>query len=153
MKSLIGFGCIFAVLVGCAPESSPGEDSANPEFETPQESPEETITAMADEWDGQIDYRLAFDALDPGVSPGAIAAGVSFNPADDYWGLPRTPGYEDVYYTCSSCHSLRLVMQQSNSSQNWSELVDWMIEHQGMLEPAPDERERIVQYLSTHFPE
>jgi hypothetical protein len=153
MRSLIGLGCVFTLLSGCAPETSPVEDEVAIAPITEARSDDETIIAMADGWDGKIDYRTPFDALDPGVSPGVIAASVRFDPADEYWGLPRAPGYEDVYYTCSSCHSLRLVMQQSNSARNWSDLVDWMVEHQGMIEPAPDERDRIVDYLATHFPE
>ena len=114
-------------------------------------NPADPITMMADTWDGSINYAASFDALDPSIQPGAIQANAAFNASDEYWGLPRTNGYEDVFYTCASCHSLRLVMQQSKSEQGWSDLVDWMVEHQGMAQPVDDERARIVNYLALHF--
>jgi hypothetical protein len=113
----------------------------------------DVVVAMADDWSGSVNYFTGFDALDPSIQPGAIAPNAAFNARDEYWGLPRTPGYEDVLYTCASCHSLRLVMQQSKTAQGWSDMIDWMVDHQGMAAPTVEERTRLVEYLATNFAE
>lgn len=145
------------VLAACSgPDDVPVGAEAEPaQTHQPSSEPEtlDNVAAMAESWSGNINYSTSFDALDPSVQPGAIASNAAFDANDEFWGLPRAPGYEDVMYTCASCHSLRLVMQQSKSAQGWSDLIDWMVEHQGMAAPADDERDRLVDYLATHFAE
>jgi hypothetical protein len=145
------------VLVACSgQEEAPVEPAAEP-IPAVQPAAEsgvsDAVLEMANAWEGPINYAASFDALDPSIQPGAIAANAAFDASDEFWGLPRTEGYEDVLYTCASCHSLRLVMQQSKSAQGWSDMIDWMVEHQGMAAPSEEERERLVEYLATNFAE
>ena len=70
---------------------------------------------------------------------------------DDFGGLPEAPGQEEVFYLCNACHSIRLVTQQRLSRQRWDELLDWMVEEQGMAELAADDRAVILEYLTTHY--
>lgn len=75
-------------------------------------------------------------------------------PKDDYdWaGLPPGPGREDVYYSCNSCHSLKLVTQQGMSRSRWDDTLDWMMEEQGMSEFPDDQTKKLVlDYLAQHF--
>ncbi len=65
--------------------------------------------------------------------------------------LPEAPGREDVYYTCSACHSINLVRQQRLSRDAWDDLLDWMVKEQGMPEPDPEEREILLGYLSEAY--
>lgn len=96
------------------------------------------------------DFTWRFNALDPGIVTTSTPV-ASFNPADDYWGLPRDDGVDLVAGYCAACHSLRIVMQQHATETRWRELMDWMIEKQGMAPPPDDDLETIVRYLSEHF--
>lgn len=98
------------------------------------------------------DFTWRFNALDPGLIS-AASASVMFDPADDYWGLPRTDGVELIAGYCAACHSLRIVIQQSASEARWRELMAWMVEKQGMARPPDDDFELIIAYLSAHFGE
>ncbi len=68
---------------------------------------------------------------------------------EDFAGLAAGPGREEVFYACSTCHSLRLVTQQRLARDIWDETLAWMVEEQGMPELEADEREIILDYLAT----
>jgi len=65
--------------------------------------------------------------------------------------LPAEPGREETFYTCSACHSFNLVAQQGLTRRDWNELIDWMVEEQGMDEPDADIRATILDYLARWF--
>ncbi len=69
----------------------------------------------------------------------------------EFGGLPDTPGVEDVYYTCSGCHSLAIVKQQRLTDARWDYTLRWMIEVQKMPEPDGGTKQRILDYLKRHF--
>ena len=72
---------------------------------------------------------------------------------DDEFGpeWPLGPGREDTGYLCGACHSLAIVKQQGLTRGDWDELIDWMIEDQGMAELDTADREIILDYLAEHF--
>jgi hypothetical protein len=74
---------------------------------------------------------------------------VPLNP--DLGNLPDTAGVEDVYYTCSGCHSLAIVKQQRLTDARWDYTFNWMVEMQKMPEPDEETRQRILDYLKRHF--
>jgi len=110
----------------------------------------ERIRQFAERWPTNPDYAPAFNALDPAIDIGS-AADSRFDPGDDYFGLPRADGYELVFGYCRSCHSLRIVMQQHATRERWEELLDWMVEKQGMAEPPAQDRAALLEYLSVNF--
>ena len=65
--------------------------------------------------------------------------------------MPDHPGKEEVFYTCNVCHSIRLVTQQRLSRQRWDQLLDWMVEEQGMAQLTAAERQVILEYLATQY--
>jgi cytochrome c len=67
--------------------------------------------------------------------------------------LPEGPGKEEAFYACHGCHSFFLVRQQRLSRTHWDELLDWMVEEQGMPEIESEERELILDYLETNYGE
>jgi hypothetical protein len=86
------------------------------------------------------------------VGPGLLAtAGASWAQDEDLGGLAPGPGQEVVYNTCNVCHSIQLVTQQRLSRERWDELLEGMVEEQGMAEPAPEDRELILDYLGAHY--
>ena len=90
---------------------------------------------------------IAYLATLRGEGAGATAA-----PAPDFgpdW--PTGPGQVEAGRLCNSCHSLAIVKQQGLSRATWDDLLDWMVEEQGMAEQTPEQRALILDYLATHF--
>lgn len=67
--------------------------------------------------------------------------------------LPPGEGRDAVFYVCSSCHGLALVMAQRLSAARWDERITWMVTENGMFEPTPEFRGILVAYLASAFPE
>ena len=92
----------------------------------------------------------------PGVTFGGAALAAAFLalPAfaqDDFGGLPEGPGQEEVFYTCSYCHSLRTVTNQRLQRWRWDQLLTWMVEEQGMAELDAETRAIVLDYLVAHY--
>lgn len=64
---------------------------------------------------------------------------------------PQGKGRDITGHTCNACHSLAIVKQQGLTAEGWSELIDWMVEEQGMSEPTAADRSVMVDYLGKHF--
>ncbi len=67
----------------------------------------------------------------------------------DDW--PSGPGSTMTGYACSACHSLAIVKQQGLTRADWDELLDWMVDEQGMDVLPTDQRTQVLNYLSQHF--
>ena len=65
--------------------------------------------------------------------------------------LPPGPGAVLTYQKCTACHSELIVMQQGLSRPRWEEMLEWMVEEQGMPVLSADDRQIILSYLTTHF--
>ncbi len=61
------------------------------------------------------------------------------------------PGVKNTYYNCIRCHSERIIIQQGLSREGWDEMLDWMIEDQGMGELDDLIRAEILDYLAAHY--
>ena len=110
------------------------------------------VVALMETWPTSPDFHDGFYALAPMLSNAPSGAtAIKFDPQDEYWGLPREPGYEEVEGYCSACHSLEIVMQQKLTPARWGELLIWMREKQGMPEPEPEDYVLILNYLQTNF--
>lgn len=67
--------------------------------------------------------------------------------------LVDKPGAEKVFAYCTPCHSERIVVQQGKTRKHWDELLDWMVEEQGMAEiPEPD-KTVVLDYLALNYGE
>ena len=82
-----------------------------------------------------------------GVTAVAVAGETRFGVLYDADGVTETYAY------CASCHSERIVAQQGLSRRHWAELLDDMVEEQGMVELAEPVRTRILDYLAEHYGE
>lgn len=65
--------------------------------------------------------------------------------------LFRANGAQKVFTYCSACHSERIVTQQGLSKADWGELLEWMIDEQGMDEITEPDYSTVINYLSTHY--
>ena len=103
---------------------------------------------------------LAYLSTNYGAAAGASSGPVSnpnvsiANREDSEFGvLTVADGVETTFYTCSGCHSERIIAQQGMTRDNWDELLDWMIEDQGMGEPDDEDRNEILNYLAAYYNE
>jgi mono/diheme cytochrome c family protein len=89
--------------------------------------------------------------LASGLGLAALADPTPARAQEDLGGLPAGPGQEETYFNCNACHSIRLVTQQRLSRERWDEILDEMVEKQGMP-PLPDaERGLVLGYLAEHL--
>lgn len=72
-------------------------------------------------------------------------------PAEDFGQLVVAEGVETTYYSCTACHSEMIVAQQGKTRKGWDELLEWMVEEQGMSELPEDEENQILDYLAEHY--
>jgi hypothetical protein len=61
------------------------------------------------------------------------------------------PGAQITYDLCTVCHSEMIIAQQGQTREGWDEILVWMVEEMGMSELLADEREQVLDYLSTHY--
>jgi len=94
--------------------------------------------------------RFSDDPLDLGVAPGGTSSSSPAG-AEDFGVLVTAPGASKTFYSCTPCHSERIVAQQGLTRGGWDELLDWMVEEQGMAELDADVREVILGYLETEY--
>ena len=81
----------------------------------------------------------------PGLGGSPAAA------AQDFGGLPEGEGRAVVYAVCSRCHSIRLVTQQGMTRKKWDQLLDWMVQKQGMPPLDTGTEQTVLDYLARHF--
>jgi hypothetical protein len=90
------------------------------------------------------------------VAPPTVAQqnAPAFQPRDEEPEMyPEGPNREDTFYFCTACHSFQIVAQQRMSRNRWNEVLTWMTERHNMPDVQGEERDKILGYLSTAFPE
>ncbi|TVQ57468.1 MAG: aldehyde dehydrogenase [Rhodobacteraceae bacterium] len=91
---------------------------------------------------------MTADRVRAALAGAALALAGAAAAEDDYGGLPEGEGREWVYFSCQHCHSLRTVTNQRFSRRVWDEVLDWMVEEQGMVPLDPEIRAEILDYLA-----
>ena len=69
----------------------------------------------------------------------------------DVGALYPAEGAGVTYTYCASCHSEMLVAQQGQTREGWDDLLEWMVEKQGMQPIPKEDRKIILDYLSEHY--
>ena len=90
---------------------------------------------------------------DTPLTLGATQAAVEITEEEEYeFGvLFDAPGVETPYYACIACHSEMIVAQQGLTRDEWDEMLEWMVEEQGMSEIEEPDRTEILDYLAGHY--
>ena len=60
-------------------------------------------------------------------------------------------GAEATHAHCTACHSGRIVVQQGLTREGWEEVLEYMVEEQGMTPIEEPDRDRVLGYLATHY--
>ena len=71
---------------------------------------------------------------------------------DPFTGLKKTGDWELVRNNCVSCHSAKLITQQSGTESHWLGLIRWMQEEQNLWQFEPETEQKIVSYLAENYP-
>jgi hypothetical protein len=66
---------------------------------------------------------------------------------------PDGPNREDTFYVCIACHSFQIVAQPGLSRQRWDEVLTWMTERHKMPDVEGEDRDKMLDYLTSAFPE
>jgi hypothetical protein len=66
---------------------------------------------------------------------------------------PDGPNREDTFYFCTPCHSFKIVAAQGMSRERWDETLTFMVTRHKMPDVQGQDREKMLDYLSTVFPE
>lgn len=156
LAAMLGYAIVLCLSVFSCVNMERGRTAASAAAVSQPPSAEERrarrVAAMAASWPKTPDYRVSFNPLSPAAAPaGGARARASFDPDDEYWGLPRNAGYEEIAIYCSACHTLEIVMQQRATRNRWAYMLDWMVEEQNMP-PLPDaDKATVLDYLSRNF--
>ncbi len=65
--------------------------------------------------------------------------------------MPADEGREDTYYSCTSCHSIRIVLQQGLTKKDWEDTLEWMADEQEMDPLDPETQKIVIAYLAKHY--
>ena len=65
--------------------------------------------------------------------------------------LVAAEGAEETHAYCTACHSERIVAQQGLTGTDWEELLEQMVEENGMDPIEEPDRGRILAYLEAHY--
>ena len=71
---------------------------------------------------------------------------------DPFTGLKKTGDWELVRNNCVSCHSAKLITQQSGTESHWLGLIRWMQEEQNLWQFEPETEQKIIGYLAENYP-
>ena len=66
---------------------------------------------------------------------------------------PDGPQRESTFYFCTACHSFKLVAQQGMTREQWDDTLSWMQQKHGLPSTDGKDRNNLLDYLSTAFPQ
>jgi hypothetical protein len=66
---------------------------------------------------------------------------------------PDGPNREETFYFCTACHGFKIVAAQGLSRERWDETLTFMTSRHNMPDVQGQDREKMLDYLTTAFPE
>ena len=89
----------------------------------------------------------------PVIGLALLASGVSADERGEYGLLVGEPGVDAVHAYCTGCHSEMIVVQQGKTRDHWADMLEWMVEEQGMAEIEEPDLAIVLDYLAEHYNE
>ena len=89
---------------------------------------------------------LTFAASAPAMEPGSAESD-----APDFGVLVAAEGAEETFDYCTACHSERIIAQQGQTRGGWIELLEWMVDEQGMAEIEEPDLSAVLDYLTANY--
>jgi mono/diheme cytochrome c family protein len=84
---------------------------------------------------------------------GALAQAPAFSPREEQAeDLPPGRGRDETFGLCTACHNFRLVSAQGMTRERWDETMTWMTARHNMPDVQGEDRDLVLNYLSTHYP-
>jgi hypothetical protein len=71
---------------------------------------------------------------------------------DPLTGLKMTGDWQLVRNNCVTCHSAKLITQQSGTESHWLGLIRWMQASQNLWQFEPETEQKIIAYLAANYP-
>jgi hypothetical protein len=102
---------------------------------------------------GALAFAIGVGLTAMWASDGA-AQGKRARPAEE--GPEQYPAHtnrDDAFYFCTACHSFKIVAAQGMSRERWDESLTWMVERHNMPDVQGEDRNKILDYLASAFPE
>ena len=81
-----------------------------------------------------------------------LPATVSAADIDEFSGLIKNPGWEQVRAHCGGCHSHALVTGQRADRNTWLDIIRWMQATQNLWQFQPVVEAQILDYLAENYP-
>ncbi|RKF07233.1 aldehyde dehydrogenase [Oceaniradius stylonematis] len=81
----------------------------------------------------------------------AAAAQAGENGESPFGALVPGEGAEETYVHCAACHSEMLVAQQGLTRERWADLIEWMVDEQGMNPIEEPDYTLVLDYLAEHY--
>jgi hypothetical protein len=87
------------------------------------------------------------------VTTCVLAQGTGAGRGESPENYPEGAHREETFYTCTACHGFKIVAAQGMSRERWDETVTWMTERHKMPKLEGAERDKVLDYLASTFPE
>jgi cytochrome c len=71
--------------------------------------------------------------------------------ASDFGVLVVAEGVEETFDYCTACHSERIVAQQGLTRDGWIEVLEWMVDEQGLAPIDEPDLSRLLDYLAANY--
>ncbi len=102
----------------------------------------------------QIARRFILSVALALVAGAALAQSQTFTPRDESpEEFAAGAGRDDTFYACTPCHGFKLVAQQGMNRRQWNDTLNLMTEKHGMPALDAKDRETILSYLETAYPQ
>ncbi|HAR51003.1 MAG TPA: cytochrome C [Roseovarius nubinhibens] len=105
------------------------------------------IAYLASHSDEPMRFGAAAAAQEASAETGAEAG------SEEFGLLVAGPGAEETFYACTACHSEMIVAQQGLTRKGWEEMLDWMVEEQGMSALEEPDLSAVLDYLAANYGE
>lgn len=105
------------------------------------------IAYLASHSDEPMGFSAAAATQEASAETGAEAG------SEEFGLLVAGPGAEETFYACTACHSEMIVAQQGLTRKGWEEMLDWMVEEQGMSALEEPDLSAVLDYLATNYGE